>query len=421
MRATTDVKTVPTVQSRRRSDSGTVTTTWLVTVPVVLIGVGNLVLTENAQARLPIDYLLLSLALCALIALYRLRAVGRRAAALAPLALFLGGCVVGYVTSAGSSYAQNKYLTFAIVCIVAAALSTVRVQERLHRSLALSLAVVGSVSSVLLLTLGAVTATGRFTLFDLNPISLARATGLIVVVALALVITSKPSRRRPVVTAALLILAILGAVATVVTGSRGPLLSVSLALVCVLAVTLRTRKLGAATVVLLFVFSGIAYSAVTVFGGAGLDRLESGIDSGRNTLYAQTWEVIKDQPIVGIGWGNFPLYIFDFASDDGTLYPHNILLEIWVEGGLLPLVGFVVLTMVAVRRAYQAAVTSRWSIIIFGLLIYALANALVSSDVVGNRLMWVLLTLALLARPDGPAREHASMLPDPERKARFIR
>lgn len=401
MRPSTDVETALPVHDRQRSKPTTGAGTWLVTAPVVLISIGNLVLTENAQARLPIDYLLLSLALCALIALYRLRAVGRRAVALMPLALFLAGCVVGYVTSTGSPYAQNKYLTFAIVCIVAAALSTVRGQTRLHRSLALSLAMVGSVSSVLLLTFGAVTATGRFTLFDLNPISLARATGIIVVVALALVVTTRPSRHRAVLTAGLMSLAILGAIATVVTGSRGPLLSVGLAVVCVLAVTLRTRRLGPATVVSLFVFGGIAYAAVTVFGGAGLDRLESGIDSGRDSLYAQTWEVIQDQPVIGIGWGNFPLYIFDFGSDDGTLYPHNILLEIWVEGGLIPLAGFVVLTIVAVRRAYRAATTSRWSVIIFGLLIYALANALVSSDVVGNRLMWVLLALSLLARPDG--------------------
>jgi O-antigen ligase len=164
----------------------------------------------------------------------------------------------------------------------------------------------------------------------------------------------------------------------------------------VAALTFRTKRVGVVSLLVILAFAGLAYAAVLSFGGSGLDRLESGVDSGRSDLYAQTWDIIREQPIVGIGWGNFPLYIFDYASDDGTLYPHNILLEVWMEGGILALLGFLVLSFFALIRAYRAALDRAWSSALFGLLVYALINALFSSDIVGNRLMWILIIVAVL-------------------------
>lgn len=374
------------------------TGTWVLASVVALIGIGNLVLTENAQALFPVDYLLLCSGLCGLIALYKLPFVGKQLPALLPLGVFLAGCIVGVFTSTGSDYAQNKYITFAIVCLVAAALAPIDDQSVLQRSLITLLFVASSAVSLLLLLAGSATSSGRFSLFDLNPIGLARVTGLSVLIAVAFLVTRAGGRRRLLSNMILVVVATLGLVSTVLTGSRGPLLSVGLAIVCMLLVTLRMRRLGLPSFLLLVAVAAVGYVGVTSYGGAGLDRLESGVESGRSELYSQTWQIIKAHPIGGVGWGSFPLYIFDFGSDDGTLYPHNILLELWVEGGVLALLGFLVLAGAAMITAYKAAQDTPSAVLIMSILIYSLANALVSSDVVGNRLMWISIVVALLSR-----------------------
>ena len=370
---------------------------WILAVVLATIATGNLVLTSALQDVLPVDYLLVCMAVCGLVGLYRLKAAGRRATALIPLGLFLAGSAIGVLSSSNSPYALNKYVTFAMICLVAAAIATLKDQSRLSRPLMICLLVVGTASSALLLAFGAPTMTGRFSLFELNPIGLARATGLSLVIASSLLIATPRTKWRLDAVSLWMIIGTLGLVATVSTGSRGPLLSSVVALVCVAAVTFRSKGPGVVSLLLLVAFVAAGYRAVLSFGGTGLDRLESGVESGRTDLYAQTWNIISEQPILGIGWGNFPLYIFDYASDDGTLYPHNILLEIWMEGGLLSLLGFIALSTFALVRAYRASRDSSWALVTLAILVYSLMNALFSSDVVGNRLMWVLLVVGLLS------------------------
>lgn len=375
---------------------------WLVALVSAVIAVGNLVLTAGAQAILPVDYLLICLTFCVILGLYRLKLVVIRIPTLGPLIIFLISCTVGLLSSPGSPYAVNKYLTFAILLLLAAAVATLVDPITLHRPLVLCLVTAGVVSSCLLLVFGNTTLSGRSTLLDLNPIGLARATGLGLVVAVSFLIArSRPDRRLPL-TLVLMAAGILSLIATVSTGSRGPLLSAVIALACVAALNFWTKRLGVVSLLLLGAFAFVAYSAVRSVGGAGLERLESGVDSGRGDLYAQSWEIIQAQPFLGIGWGNFPFYTFDYAPADGVLYPHNVLLEIWMEGGILALAGFGLLCAFAVIRASRVARDRPWSMALFGLLVYALINALFSSDVVGNRLMWVLIVVAILSSSRAP-------------------
>lgn len=369
----------------------------LLAVPLVVIGLGNLVLPEPAQALLPVDYLLLTLALCGAVSLYRLRRVVSRLSMLTPLVLFFAGCLVGVLSSTASSYAQNKFLTFGIIALLATATATATSQLALQRAVGISLLIVGVATSAALITLGSVSPLGRATLFDLNPIGLARATGLATVISVALLFSGGPRRRSRLFWVGLLAVALLGSVATVLTGSRGPFVSIAAALAVVLVASLHAKRLRLATVATLGVTLIAGYLAVVLFGGQGLGRLESGVDSGRALLYSQTWEVIRSRPWTGVGWGNFPLYIFDFSSDDGTLYPHNILLELWVEGGIPALVGFLILCVAAFARQFRAARDATWTFVMLAVLTFSLTNALFSSDVVGNRLMWLLLVVGLLS------------------------
>ena len=285
----------------------------LLVVPLVIIGLGNLLLPEEAQAVLPIDYLLPTLALCGLIGLYRLRNVLSRLAHLMPLGLFFIGALLGALSSTGSTYAQNKFLTFGIIALLAIAIATAPSQLRLQRTLGMSLLVIGVITSTALIFSGTIAPSGRATLFDLNPIGLARVTGLAAVISLALLFTRGDRHRPRVFWLGLALSGLLGTVATVLTGSRGPFVAMAAALAVVLLASVYTKRLRLATVATLGITLIAGYVAVRSFGGEGLGRLESGVDSGRSLLYAQTWEIIRSRPWTGVGWGNFPAYIFDFS------------------------------------------------------------------------------------------------------------
>jgi len=381
-------------RSTRRPASGLT----VLTLSVVLIGAGNLILTAGAQDWFGIDYLLLATGLCALLVLVRFKHLLDNLPVMAPVLLFLATCGVGFLSSQGTAYTASKAQTLLIVLVITAGLAAFPDRARVHRSIAVTLLVLGAVATIWLLIGGSVGVNGRTSLLDLNPIGVARLTGLTVVISLALLLMPSASRTRVRLRiAALLVLALCGLVATVLTGSRGPLLAVGAGVAVMLLVVMRRRRFGPVPIVLLAAFSVAGYAAVASYGGDGLGRLESGVDSGRGLLYEQTWDLIRQRPWTGIGWGNFPAYIFDFASDTGSLYPHNVLLEVWVEGGILALIGFVGLCVVALVRLTRASADQPWSLACLGLLVFALSSAQFSSDIVGNRLMWLMLCLAVLS------------------------
>ncbi len=68
-----------------------------------------------------------------------------------------------------------------------------------------------------------------------------------------------------------------------------------------------------------------------------------------------TWEVIKERPIVGVGPGNFRSYYLQHKlpqSSEEISDPHNLLLDVWVNGGLLALGGLIAIAVIGVRAGF---------------------------------------------------------------------
>jgi O-antigen ligase len=141
-------------------------------------------------------------------------------------------------------------------------------------------------------------------------------------------------------------------------------------------------------------------------GSSGLDRILDGSDSGRSSIYADTVSLIIAHPL-GIGWGNLAAYLPQYVPvGSDTLYPHNLFLEMAVEGGWFALVMTVLLVATALVGALIAVRLSNslWPLVLLGVLAYNIMNSQVSSDVVGNRMMWLYLGFALAfipAKKDG--------------------
>ena len=128
-------------------------------------------------------------------------------------------------------------------------------------------------------------------------------------------------------------------------------------------------------------------------------RIGASTGSGRVVLYDRGVQLAREYPL-GIGWGNFfrfaPATLRD-AGQSETLYVHNVVLEFWVEAGAVAGILFLLFCLITFFTAVQISPSST------GLTLGALAlslfvGALLSSDIIGNRMMWVSFAAILAAR-----------------------
>lgn len=263
----------------------------------------------------------------------------------------------------------------------------------------------------------ALLSTGRLTLATVDTISTARFVGAAVVVLLVLGLV----RPRTIWWAWPGALAA-GAVVVQV-GSRGPLLAVATATVVtvVAAPVLARRRVTQVLALLALAGTAVVYAAAA--GGAGGRRIFDSVsgdldDDTRQQLLRDAWDLSWARPW-GVGWGDFAQVsptAGSIANAQGAAYAHNVFAEVLVEGGVVALLAVVVLVVVSLVRARRAAVTPAAAIVL-ALIVYWLFNAQFSYDVVGNRVMWLMLVCGLLSRPTGPPVPSRTPRPGPARAA----
>jgi O-antigen ligase len=139
----------------------------------------------------------------------------------------------------------------------------------------------------------------------------------------------------------------------------------------------------------------ILFSTVAVVVGKGT-RLLSIASTGRFDRWTQAVDVAWHHPL-GVGLGNLYRHVevTGSAVNQGIRqYPHNILLEAAAEGGWIALVALLYVLFVSGRLLWRDASdgVGRAAIALFA---FAISNAMLSSDLVGNRLVWVSIGMAL--------------------------
>jgi O-antigen ligase len=223
-------------------------------------------------------------------------------------------------------------------------------------------------------------------------------------------------------------LAALGLVAVAAgIGSRGPLLSLVLALACVFAVSLvrRPQQLLPALV--------IVAAAVAVFPFVSLpdtsrERLQRAVqnpsgsveEDGRSALYTKAVEITEEHPLRGIGTGGFFLYSYVLSNQEEK-YPHNIFLELSSELGIVPalLLGasVIVLLFTFYRRMWLAGEEEdrRLYQVFAGLFLFQLFAVQFSGDMNDNRTFWAMFGVAWLMARYGIPRDAPAATDAPER------
>jgi O-antigen ligase len=121
----------------------------------------------------------------------------------------------------------------------------------------------------------------------------------------------------------------------------------------------------------------------------------------------------SDRPIFGLGIGGFRRYYY---GESEISYPHNLLLEILAEEGLIGLSAFLLFLMLVVKGINRAArATSNRFIVLLWVLVFLLSTSLISGNLDDGRVlfMWCGVSLAV-SRFVGTASADLSGVTSPE-------
>jgi O-Antigen ligase len=188
-------------------------------------------------------------------------------------------------------------------------------------------------------------------------------------------------------------------------GSKGPFISLALALPLVLLtarLSIRARFAGLGILVSLGIFFATTVSGSQTGGASRLLMFVSGdsADVGRSQLYDIAVRHALTTPM-GMGWSGYAhLVEFQTGFFGSNVYPHNILLEIFVEGGWIAGITFIAFVIAALKRLRVESSTT-YGLTFYGLGIYWLIAAQFSSDVNGNRMTWAALAFGFATVASG--------------------
>jgi O-antigen ligase len=329
----------------------------------------------------------------------RLRGGGATKAVAAPLLFFTMLLPAALINQSPTAYSISKIaVLFTISLLLAVAPFYLLRANRQRTVFLLALVAFGVLSAANLIFAPTEVANspGRFIVEGSNTIAVSRIVlAAAVILLIAATVRGLRLTRRFVMALGAVVLT---AVATL-TGSRGPLIALLLAIgVTVVTATVYRRYrvravLGIVGVVLIGGWyllqssqsEGLARIVGTLTGESGT------APDARVLIWSYALELFTGQPL-GRGWGAFTFM--------GMQYPHNLFLEIAVEAGVLVLAVVLVLLVATLLRGAHVAVDWQTSAIL-GLFVFAFANAMVSSDINGNRLLLV-AGFAIWAIPKKP-------------------
>lgn len=195
--------------------------------------------------------------------------------------------------------------------------------------------------------------------------------------------------------------ALLAVFFAVATGSRGPTVAASIAILLTVAAAPAYRKFRVRALLMLAIGVVVLIPIIQASASDGVMRIVEILVGGEDTstqarerLWSGALHMSAEFPL-GAGWGAY-------ADTYGT-YPHNFILELAAETGLFVTAIFIFLLASTMIRSRRLAIDLEGATFL-ALLIFAVLSAMVSSDFNGNRLMIVCL-FAVWAVPRIDAKE----------------
>lgn len=364
-----------------------------------------------------IDITLLFLILSFLVVLYRMvrdpfaQRVSRSFSAVAALFLLLAASLVGGLLYTQSrEYGVDKALRFVLLTGWAFFGAALLISGSLSlKRFSWAVATISTVMAIdALLSYPGVGQVSFVTAFGSNYIALARAAGLGLLTTVALLL---PMEQRPLVKLFLWGIAALQLWAALSAGARGPVLALIFSILLFFALSVRgfprlrierfSLRLGVAAFFICIVLAAMGQELFPTLAFRSEIALTEGGTSvmTRLSLYRAAIELWANSPIWGNGTGQFGIAV---AGEDIRLYPHNIVLELGAEVGLIGVLVFATMILVAFAkplitlRAQKglAKIATRYLLVAC---CFALMNALLSGDVNDNRILFTWIALLATA------------------------
>jgi O-antigen ligase len=122
----------------------------------------------------------------------------------------------------------------------------------------------------------------------------------------------------------------------------------------------------------------------------------SGTAAQRLAFYQAAFREIEQRPLLGLGVGGWSVYYF---GKDERAYPHDLLLEITTEEGLVGLVAFLIFIFAVYRASRELCdLTGPHFAVLAGLLLFTLIATMFSGDLDDDRVLWLWsgMTLAVI-------------------------
>ncbi len=191
------------------------------------------------------------------------------------------------------------------------------------------------------------------------------------------------------------LLFVLGIISIMKAGSRSPILV--LAIVCAFFIF---SRLGTFKGVILFGIVSVAVWVLFGFLAKFADQMDSGLllrlantveerdTSGRDKIYANAIQIIKEHPIFGS-------YYFVKSGVARGSYPHNFFLEAFMTTGLVGGIPFVIMIFIALFKSYKFLKmkhASSWMILMF---LQLLVYGMFSSNLFSSQDFWALSLFVL--------------------------
>jgi O-antigen ligase len=189
----------------------------------------------------------------------------------------------------------------------------------------------------------------------------------------------------------------------VLAASRSPVLgSLAALLVMVLLPGRAVRRRGARlAIILVLVVTGLV--AIAYLPPQFTERYQDSLTLSNESLqrrfiaWEQSWELIKEEPITGVGLGHFPIALH---GRDTVLYPHSLILEFAAELGIPMALLLLLMVGGGIRSGWQALRASRdqwvralalWAI---GVQVLSFIGAQSSGDLRTNEHVWLAVGVA---------------------------
>jgi O-antigen ligase len=390
-----------------------------------------------AQPYSPVDITVVLAALNAVQVVYVLvrRDFGSRSTAGIVLWILLACLLVaGILYAPDQQLAIDRVLQFWALTFIPILPAALRVGADPRYVRQLLWAVFGIGLLTVILGVFALSSSDRLVVLGGNTISAGRAALFVPIIGLAFVLP----RAGPVVRVATILLVPVAAVVSVASGSRGPLLMLLLiAGFSIVRGFLAGRAINWGLVraisIIALISIPVAVLAAPELPGSSLQRFAlfgdfvNGALSGEATasgdtssgarvrLFDGAIRIFLDRPIVGAGPGGFEALSGHYLGPFADQYPHNSLLQVAAEFGIVGLGLFAVLVGLGLFRRLPPGVTASSLRLLFA---FFLLNSMISGDILADRMTWGLLVILLCldARTFGTAipgeREMATPQPD---------